>query len=126
VDGWFNLFSGGYIRNNSTGGSCFMAPTYPPDGATLTQLRISILDQSASDLLFVDLRRVSLATGAVDLVAGGTSVPWNDPTAVELFTGIAPGTEVVSSAYAYYVDLCFPASSGTDILFYGSRLFYTP
>ena len=124
VDGWFNSFFGGYIRNNSAGGSCFMAPTYPPDGATLTQISISILDQSASDM-FVELRRVNLATGAVDFLAGGT-VPRNSSTAIELFAVIAPGTQVVSSAYAYYVDLCFPAGSGTDILFYGSRLFYTP
>jgi hypothetical protein len=126
VDGWFNLFSGGYIRNNSADFACFMAPTYPPDGAILTQFRISLLDQSTSDLIFVDLRRVSMATGAVDLVAGGTSVPLNSPTAVELSTGIVPGTQVVSSAYVYYVDLCFPPNSSIDILFYGARLFYTP
>jgi hypothetical protein len=126
VDGWFNLFSEGYIRNEDpNAGACFMAPTYPPNGATLTQFRISILDQSPGGDIFAEFKRVRLTTGAVDLIAGGP-VPYNDPSPIELVTGIAPGTAVVSNAYAYYVDLCFPANSSTDILFYGARLFYTP
>jgi hypothetical protein len=128
VDGWFNLFSGGYIRNNGATTACFMAPTYPPNNATLTQFGISILDQSATtNLQFVRLHRVNLTTGAVDVMAGGL-INWNDPTAVELIwsAGIAPGTAKVSPGYSYYVDLCFDPSSGADILFYGARLFYNP
>lgn len=129
VDGWFNLFSGGYIQNNGSNAACFMAPVYPPNGATLTQFRLSLLDQSSDkNLQFLRLHRVRLATGAVNLVAGGGPVSWNSPTAIELYFtgGITPGTEVVSNAYAYYVDLCFDPASSTDILFYGARLFYTP
>jgi hypothetical protein len=127
VDGWFNFFAEGYISNDSLSGACFMAPTYPPNGATLTQFRISILDQNAnSDFSFIELNRVRLATGVVEVIAGG-NVPYNDPTPVELIDiSMTPGTALVSSAYAYYVDLCFPGGSGTDILLYGARLFYTP
>jgi hypothetical protein len=127
VDGWFNLFADGHIRNDSAGGACFMAPTYPPNGATLTQFFFSLLDQNPTDNLFIELKRVRFTTGAVDVLAGGT-VTWNDTDAVELLfvSGITPGTQVVSSAYAYYVDLCFPPGSSTDILFYGARLIYNP
>jgi hypothetical protein len=124
VDGWYNLFSEGFIRNNGPIGACFMAPTYPPNGATLTQFSSSILDQSVDDM-FVELKRVRLTTGAVELIAGG-NISRNDPAPVELFTSIAPGTALVSNTYAYYVDLCFPANSDVNILFYGARLFYTP
>lgn len=126
VDGWFNLFVEGYIRNDSSEPACFMAPTYPPVGATLTEFRISILDQNATfDLFFVQLKRVNLTTGVVDVVAGGDgSIPWNDTNATELFANISPGTETVSNLHAYYVNLCFPGNTGTDVLFYGARLFY--
>jgi hypothetical protein len=125
VDSWFNYFLGGFFRNDGDQYACFMAPTYPPDGATLTQVRMSILDQSASsDISFAELKRVKLTTGVVDYMAGG-NVPWNDPSPVELMAGIAVGTEVVSNDYAYYFHLCFPPSSGADVLFYGARLFYT-
>jgi hypothetical protein len=126
VDSWFNYFLGGYFRNDGDEVACFMAPTYPPNGAALTQVRISILDQSASsDILFAELKRVKLTTGVVDYMSGG-DVPWNDPSPVELMAGIVPGTEVVSNDYAYYFHLCFPPSSGVDVLFYGARLFYAP
>lgn len=129
VDGWRNLFSGGFIHNNGPDPACFMAPVYPPNGATLTEFRFSILDKSAKNLLFVQLHRVRLATGTVDLVSGSGPINWNNPNASELFfqnPKIVPGTERVSNAYAYYVDLCFDGGTGTDILFYGARLFYTP
>lgn len=127
VDGWFNLFSGGYIRNNDDVYACFMAPTYPPDGATLTEFRFSVMDDSASSDLYAYLRRVGLTTGTVDTIAGGALIGWDSPTPVEAYTtNIADGTEVVSNAYAYYITLCFPPSTYSEILFYGARLFYAP
>ncbi|MCB0214588.1 MAG: hypothetical protein KDJ52_34935 [Anaerolineae bacterium] len=126
VDGWFNWFVGGYIRNAGSQYACFMAPTYPPAGATLTNIRISLLDKSSDkDLVFAELKRVRLATGVVDFMAGG-DIPWNDPNPVELVASVASGTTVVSSNYAYYFHLCFPPDSDTDILLYGARLSYTP
>ncbi|MCB0168861.1 MAG: hypothetical protein KDI79_31830 [Anaerolineae bacterium] len=126
VDGWFNLFSGGYIQNAGSQGACFMAPTYPPNGSTLTGIGISLLDKSSDkNLFFAELKRVRLNTGVVDKLAGG-DINWNDPNPVELFAPIASGTAAVSNAYAYYFHLCFPANSGVDISLYGATLFYTP
>jgi len=127
ANGWFHSFPGGYIRNTSSSQACFMAPTYPPNGATLTEFRFSLVDDNAGDDLFAFLRRVRLTTGSVDIIAGGAFIGRDSPIALEVFTmNIAPGAEVVSNAYAYYIDLCFPADSGTSMLFYGARLFYTP
>lgn len=131
VDGWFNLFSGGYIQNETTASACFMAPTYPPDGATLTEFRFSLLDQSPDvDLLFLRLHRVSLTTGTVERVAGSdSSISLISVTPTEFFFDnpkIVPGKELVSKNYAYYVDFCFPGDSAANIRFYGARLFYTP
>lgn len=126
VDGWFNSFSGGYIRNDGPLVACFMAPAYPPLDSTLTQIRISLLDNNANlNLFFAELKRINLVNGTVNKLAGGTVV-WNDPNPVELFENISPNLAAVSSSYAYYFHLCFPANSGTSIQFYGARLFYTP
>ena len=126
ANGWFHDFVGGHIRNTSSELACFMAPTYPPEGATLTQFRFSLLDDSATNDLAVDLRRVRLATGSADKVAGGAFI-LDGPTALELSDNtMEPGTALVSHEYAYYVTLCFAADTSTDILFYGARLFYDP
>ena len=127
ANGWFHSFSDGYIRNTSSDFACFMAPTYPPDGATLTQFRFSLMDDSASSDLSVWLDRVNLTTGAVETIAGGALTGRNNSTPTEaLDSTMAPGTAVVSKDYAYYVDLCFDADTDTEILLYGARLFYTP
>lgn len=126
VDGWFNWFTRGYIRNDGVQDACFMAPTYPPNGSTLAGIGISLLDQSSSkNLYFAELKRVRLSTGTVDYMAGGDIIR-NNSNATELFASVVPETAVVSNAYAYYFHLCFPGSSGTDILLYGARLFYIP
>ncbi len=127
ANGWFHNFLEGYIRNTSSEMACFMAPTYPPDGATLTEFRFSLLDDSATEDLFAHLRRVRLATGSADVVAGGALINLDDPTAIEIFDDtMEPGTAIVNNEYAYYVTLCFAADTATDILFYGDRVFYDP
>jgi hypothetical protein len=121
---WLHLFNGAYIRNNSANQVCFAAPTYPPDGATLTQFRFSVLDDSATDDLVVLLQRTNLANGAVDIIAGGSLAGRDNATAIEAFDStVSPSA--VSSNYAYYITLCFEPNTGTEILFYGARLFYT-
>lgn len=123
---WFHYFAGGYIRNDSSDTPCLMAPAYPPDGATLTAFSFSLVDDSASNELPVVLRRVRLATGVVDTLAGGYAV-LDSSTPVEVKDStIESGKQVVSSAYGYYVTLCFPPDTYMDILLYGARLFYTP
>jgi hypothetical protein len=127
ANGWFHSFFGGYIQNNSSEYVCIMAPTYPPDGATLTEFRFSLVDDSASSDLYVWLDRVRLTTGGVETIAGGALAGHDSSTPTEAFDNtLTPGTQVVSKAYAYYVDFCFEPDTDTEILFYGARLFYTP
>ncbi len=123
---WFHDFAGGYIRNKSSNAPCLMAPAYPPDSATLTAFSFSLVDDSASSNLGVVLRRVRLATGVVDEIAGAqAALDSSTPVEVKDST-IESGKQVVSSAYAYYVILCFPSDTYMDIRLYGARLFYTP
>jgi hypothetical protein len=114
---WFHSFYGGHIQNDSSALPCLMAPTYPPDGATLTQFRFSLLDNSASSDLSVWLDRVNLTTGAVQTIGGGSLTGRNSATPTEAFDN--------TKDYAYFVNLCFDANTGTEILLYGARLIYT-
>ncbi len=125
-NGWFHDFNLGFIENQSSNLVCFMAPTYPPNGSTLTQFRFSVLDDSASSDLSVFLNRVGLATGQFELVIGGVLTNRDNSTPTEAFINIPSGVAGVSSAYAYYVDFCFPANSGMEMRLYGARLFYNP
>jgi hypothetical protein len=127
ANGWFHSFAGGSINNSSSSFACFMAPTYPPGGATLTQFRFSLTDDSPTSDLTVLLRRVRLTTGVVDIIAGGVVTGRDNPAAIEAVDNtMAPGTAVVSKDYAYYVTLCIDANTGIEIRLYGARLFYTP
>jgi hypothetical protein len=126
-NGWFNLFSGGYIENQSSGFICFMAPIYPPDGATLTQFRFTFRDDNAANDLYVFLDRVNLTTGSIETPAGGAVSGYDNPTPTEAFsTVVDPDLAIVSNAYAYYVDTCMPGGVSSEIRLYGARLFYTP
>jgi hypothetical protein len=124
---WFHSFYGGYIQNDSSTSPCFMAPTYPPDGATLTEFRFSVLDDSATSDLFVFLNRLNLSTGTVQEIGGGALIGRDSSFPIEAFDNtLTPGTQVVSKDYAYFIDFCFDPDTGTEILFYGARLIYTP
>jgi|GEM_PF-2335817 len=122
---WFHDFSGGYIENTSTVNDvCLMAPTYPPDGATLTRFEFALLDDSLSEELFVYIKGVELATGSSVLIGGGAaSLDSATPTVVYDPT-LSPAS--VSNSYAYYVTTCIPANTQGEIQLYGARLFYTP
>jgi hypothetical protein len=128
-DGWIHYFFYGYIRNNGSDYACFMAPTYPPEGAELTRFFISFKDQSTTiDFYRFNLHRVALATGDVQIVAGqdpGT-INWYYPNPTEGYYSVPSSMRTVTKDYAYYVDLCFEPDSDTDILLYGVRLEYTP
>jgi hypothetical protein len=128
ANGWVHWFANGYLRNNSSQFACFMAPTYPPAGATLTRFSVAMRDNHATEDLGVGLYRVPLTnSGPSELLAATTPVGLNSPNVVEASDiTIEPGKTVVSHSYAYYVAFCFRPDTSTAILFYGARLFYTP
>lgn len=122
----------GYIRSSGTATPCLMAPIYPPAGATLLEFRISIRDviTTANQNIAVQLQRVRLDNGVINPIA---QIATTDSSpileAVEGFDAIAAGTglELVSDEYDYYITFCLPPNPGdtTDLLFFGSRVFYT-
>lgn len=127
-NGWVHWFANGYLRNNSSQLACFMAPTYPPAGATLTRFSITMRDANGAEDLGVVLYRVPLAnSGPSEVLAVAFPQNLNNPNVIEASDlTIEPGKALVSNAYAYYAAFCFPGSTSQTILFYGARLFYNP
>lgn len=126
-DGWTHTV-GGYIANASASQVCFAAPTYPPDGATITQFRIVLMDDNAANDLPIFLYRVlntnTSLTGS-QVMGGGAVTNQDNGSVIEAFTA-SIANPVVSKAYSYYVYFCFPASVGQEMRFYGARIVYTP
>ena len=123
--------TGGYIRNNSANDVCLSAPVYVPDGATLTEFSIYVLDNDPSINLSEDppdrihFWRKNLASPTTSAEALATAfIPGvvADTFIRRWFIGIS-GT--VSNDYGYYTTFCFPADTGLDILVYGARVDYT-
>ena len=116
-----------FIRSTGSVSPCLMAPVNLPDGAVLTEFRASVrdIDSNPNQDLTVQLRRSKPDTGDVDTIAQITTVGFSPITDNE---GATTFTENVSNVYNYYVTFCLPPNptNTTDILFYGTRLFYTP
>jgi hypothetical protein len=88
-----------------------------------------INDTLDMDLWQPSLRRVHLATGVSEVMAGDPDyLPWGSANTnpIEGYFSIPSGMQLVSSDYAYYVTFCIPDGSLLDIRFYGARLLYTP
>lgn len=130
--------TGGYIRNNSALDICLSAPVYVPDGATLTEASIYVMDDYAPTNLgltvdSINFRRKNLAspTTAADNIVLMAIPGTVDDTIVRRWLLPIPngntvaGGENVSNDYGYYISFCFPANSGLDILVYGARVDYT-
>ncbi len=121
-------FENGFVRNTSgTDQACVMAPLFPPEGATLTELRASIFDdQSDTRNLSVDLRRVEMSsgTGAILATVSSNDVMGAPPDNNELSsTGF---TSVVNSNYNYFITACFVAGTDLGIRLFGARVLYNP
>jgi hypothetical protein len=120
-DSMFFPFGGGYFQGNGDIYGCMVAPAYLPEGATVTDMFVSVYDNDATYNLTVNLRRA-------DNFAGGTTTMANASS-----SGQFAGIQTISTSsitdplvdypdYAYYVTTC--VLSG-NIRIYSVRLYYT-
>jgi hypothetical protein len=118
-------FGAGFVRNRSEEQLCLLAPLSPPAGATLTELRASLFDNSDDKSLQLQLHRLRLATGQTDLLATLTSTGTaTSPASSE--TVPAPLSVGVAENDSYYLSACFEAENPFKLALIGARLFYTP
>ena len=127
--GFVHDLPGGYIYNESASLMCFSAPAYLPEGATVTELHWTFLDDSAAEDLAMFLFRVqntNTASNGSQLMVGATVSPWDNPGVFEAVYNGAISNPVISHDYSYYLYFCFQASTGLEMRLYGARVFYTP
>lgn len=115
----FFSFSGGYQQGNAEAYGCMMAPVYLPDGATVEQLYISVVDNDSSNVT-VTLYRVDVYTGLTDIMGAVTSSGASS-SLVSLGDTTIDYPTVDYPTYAYYVTTCI---SSANIKLYSVRIWY--
>ncbi|KPL06836.1 hypothetical protein AMJ86_06995 [bacterium SM23_57] len=106
-DDFFFDFDNGYVQGDNF--ACLKAPVYLPDGAKVTSVTASLYDNAPVDF-GVDLRRVNVVTGTVDVMASimttrnSTSIQQRSDTTISY-------PEVSYPAYAYFLTTCLNSPS---------------
>lgn len=115
---------GGYIRGTIDPDTCLSAPVYLPDGATITNMTATVLDEDSLNRIVVTLRRANKNTGfPTTLAVVSTSTGFTSPNLQDIGTNSITGSGVDNDTYGYYVSTCLPAAT---IQLYAVRVFYTP
>ncbi len=123
----YALSSLGYMAAGATFTTvCVVAPVNLPDGVTVTQFEISVLDNSAVNMGPFNLQRVAFDTAALDTMAAVTTSTASATVQVVSETTIANAT-VSGSAYAYQISGCFSSDliSPATIRLYAARISYS-
>jgi hypothetical protein len=117
-DDFFFDFEYGYLQGD--GFACLKAPVYLPDGVTVTSVNASLYDNASGNVV-VELRRVNVTTGTVDVMANpGTFADSTDiqhPNDVFIYY-----PEVSYPEYAYFLTTCLSSPSHR---LYSVRIYYT-
>jgi hypothetical protein len=106
-DEFFFDFEYGYLQGDEF--ACLKAPVYLPDEAKVTSVTASLYDNAPVDF-GVDLRRVNVVTGMVDVMASikttrtSTSIQQRSDTTISY-------PEVSYPAYAYFLTTCLQSPS---------------
>jgi hypothetical protein len=125
-------FPGGYVRNNSANAVCMAAPVYLPQGATLTQFYMYLLDNDPNsnmgDTAPVILWRKNLfsPTFTAESVAAFTLPNVSDTIVRRWFINVPTSRRIVSNIYSYYITFCFNPNTGQQHLVYGFGVDYNP
>ncbi len=120
-DGYYFQFAGGYLRGKDGVFACMQAPVYLPNGAHVTELWMSAVDNYNGYDLYVDLNRVSNATGGPSERMAGVNTSGYS-TAVQ-----NPGDTTISFPdvnypyYSYFLSMCFEYQA---IKLYSVRIYF--
>ena len=122
---FFFSFPGGYLLGTDTvTTTCLQAPAYLPQGATVTGLFVSVLDNTDTGNIFLNLYRVDNFNAAANVVRMAevvTSDVGSNPAIVTINdqTIVSPG--VLYPNFSYYLGTCLDA----NVRLYAARIYYT-
>lgn len=123
-DGFFFWFGGGHImgKDDQTSGTCLMAPVYLPAGATITDVYATVVDDSDTLRIWMELYRLDNYSGDVVEVAYlETTAGYANPSLVTIYDLTISNPVVSYPSYSYYVGTCIP---GSAIKLYDVRIYY--
>jgi hypothetical protein len=107
---YFNPFSGS-LAGTSAGDGCVQAPVYLPNGARVTDVWASVVDNDGSNDIYVSMyrrstRSLSDVTLMASLHSSGQSTSVSTPSDVTITS-----PKVSLPEYAYYVVTCLPTAN---------------
>lgn len=114
---------GGYIRGTNNASTCVIAPVYLPDGATMTNLTATVVDEDSINRIVITLYRANKTTGfPTNLGSVSTTNSYNSSDLLSIGTNTITGPTVDNDTYAYFVATCLPAAT---IQLYSVRISYS-
>ncbi len=114
----------GAVRGTNSQSTCLMAPAYLPNGATITSLVMTVIDNDTINRIIVALYRANKNTGGATVVAStSTTNSFASSNPQDFATNTISNGVVDNLNYSYYVTTCLPAAT---IQLYSARVFYNP
>lgn len=123
--GSVDVLTNGIRGTGFNGERYFMAPLNLPNGANITQIFASVVDNDVTDNILFQIGRTSMITGAVDVLAGAAS--GGNSTGLQLIgsTSIA-NSGVDNFSYAYWLRVRLQGDNATnEHRLVGARVTYT-
>lgn len=122
-DSFFFPFGSGYMRGNSAAYGCLVAPVYLPQGVTVTDMFVTVYDNSNTYNSYVDLRRIGNFDGAGSLMATATTSGVTSSGSIYTVSDSTISNGVVLYPdYSYYVTTCLQSDA---VRIYSIRLYYS-
>jgi hypothetical protein len=114
----------GAVRGTNSQSTCLMAPAYLPNGATITSLVMTVIDNDTINRIIVALYRANKNTGGATVVASAaTTNSFASSNPQDLAATTITNGVVDNLNFSYYVTTCLPAAT---IQLYSARVFYNP
>lgn len=114
----------GAVRGTNSQSTCLMAPAYLPNGATITSLVMTVIDNDTINRIIVALYRANKNTGGATIVASASTTNQFASSNPQDFASTSISNGVVDNInFSYYVTTCLPAAT---IQLYSARVFYNP
>lgn len=122
-DSFFFSFGGGYLTGDEQAYGCIKAPLYLPDGVLLRELWTTMYDNTDSQSLIVNIRRVNHYTGFSQTIGNASSNGYSSSSTLIYPSDLDLAYNLVDNRnFSYYVTTCMLSP---DLRLYSVRIYHS-